>query len=109
LWQVGSWEKHRVCAQLNRPVAFSPDGRLLAGETAGRFRLIDLETGRELVQLEDPEQARPAFLTFSPDGSRLLVSSNLGQAVHIWDLRALRAGLADIGLDWDAPAFPAAP
>jgi tetratricopeptide (TPR) repeat protein len=26
--------------------------------------------------------------------------------VHAWDLRAIRRRLADLGLDWDAPAYP---
>ena len=42
---------------------------------------------------------------FSPDGSRLVVSTNDGPAVHVWDLRAIRRDLADMGLDWDAPAY----
>src|SRR5262249_34337379 len=29
-------------------------------------------------------------------------------AVHVWDLRAIRARLGPMGLDWDWPAFPPA-
>ena len=43
--------------------------------------------------------------SFSPDGSRLVVTTNDGPAVHVWDLRAIRRHLAEMGLDWDAPAF----
>ena len=52
-------------------------------------------------------------MTFSPDGSRLVVTTDDGPAVHVWDLRAIRKRLAPMGLDWDAPAYseddPAAP
>ena len=54
-----------------------------------------------------------AWATFSPDGSRLVVTTNDGPAVHVWDLRAIRRHLAEMGLDWDAPAYsdddPASP
>ena len=26
--------------------------------------------------------------------------------MHVWDLRAIRKHLAEMGLDWDAPAYP---
>jgi tetratricopeptide (TPR) repeat protein len=46
-----------------------------------------------------------AAAAFSPDGSRLVVATNDGPAVHVWDLRAIRRNLAAMGLDWDAPAY----
>ena len=46
------------------------------------------------------------WATFSPDGSRLVVTTNDGPAVHVWDLRAIRKHLAGMGLDWDAPPYP---
>jgi hypothetical protein len=42
----------------------------------------------------------------SPDGSRLVLTTNDGPAVHVWDLRAIRRQLGEMGLDWDAPAYP---
>ena len=48
---------------------------------------------------------RVGCATFSPDGSRLVVTTNDGPAVHVWDLRAIRKHLAEMGLDWDAPAY----
>jgi tetratricopeptide (TPR) repeat protein len=44
---------------------------------------------------------RPAF---SPDGGRLAVP--IGDVVIVWDLRLIRAQLAGMGLDWDAPPIP---
>jgi len=46
-----------------------------------------------------------AGATFSPDGSRLVVTTKDAPAVHVWDLRAIRNHLAGMGLDWGAPAY----
>ncbi len=50
-------------------------------------------------------ELRDAWPTFSPDGSRLVVTTNFGPAVHVWDLRTIRKQLVVMGLDWDAPLF----
>jgi tetratricopeptide (TPR) repeat protein len=47
------------------------------------------------------------FGTFSPDGSQFLHVTNDEHTVGVWDLRALRRHLADLGLDWDAEPYPA--
>ena len=80
----------------------------MAVQDASRvIRLVETQTGRSVVRLEDPYLYAAYGATFSPDGSRLVVTTNEGRgAVHVWDLRAIRRGLADIGLDWDAPAYP---
>jgi tetratricopeptide (TPR) repeat protein len=45
-------------------------------------------------------------VAFSPGGSRLVVTTkDRPAAVHVRDLRAIRKGLAGMGLDWDAPAY----
>jgi tetratricopeptide (TPR) repeat protein len=59
-----------------------------------------------LARLESPDLCAMAGATFSPDGSRLVVTTPEGPAVHIWDLRAIRKRLAAMGLDWGAPAYP---
>jgi WD40 repeat protein len=86
----------------------SPDGRLLATESGrGLIDLLDARTGRALARLEDPHQETSYYHGFSPDGTRLLTVTN-GRAggIHVWDLRAIRAGLRELDLDWDAPAYP---
>jgi tetratricopeptide (TPR) repeat protein len=87
--------------------AFSPDGKLLAVDTGfGAVRLLDPDTGREYARLEDPNQDRAFWMSFSPDGSQLVASSQDGQSVHVWDLRAIRKQLADMDLDWGLPQYP---
>jgi WD40 repeat protein len=63
-------------------------------------------TGRTLPRLESPDRCGVAGLAFSPDGSRLVVTTKdrPTPCVHVWDLRAIRKHLAGKGLDWDAPA-----
>jgi tetratricopeptide (TPR) repeat protein len=73
---------------------------------AGSVRLVETETGRIVAVLEDPRQSRSRHATFSADGSRLILASEDAQAVHVWDLRAIRQGLVAIRLDWDWPPFP---
>lgn len=45
-------------------------------------------------------------MCFSHDGTQLVVVSTYAAAVHVWDLRAIRARLKTMGLDWDWPEFP---
>jgi serine/threonine protein kinase/WD40 repeat protein len=88
-----------------RAFAFSPDGRLLAVEAGqGVVRLIAPDTGREYARLEGPNQDRASWLAFSPDSAQLVVNGE-HQALHLWDLRAIRAELAARGLDWDLPSY----
>ncbi len=85
---------------------FSPDGRLVVVRTRARpCWLVEAETGRTLARLMSPDLGDALAVTFSPDGSRLVVSTQDGPAVHVWDLRAIRRRLANLGLDWDAPAY----
>jgi tetratricopeptide (TPR) repeat protein len=75
------------------------------GQTNGIYRLVELATGRELARLEDPEQIRGAA-AFTPDGTKIIVAARNG--LRVWDLRRIRAELAKLGLDWDAPRYPPA-
>jgi WD40 repeat protein/Flp pilus assembly protein TadD len=109
LWAVGSWQEGPPTGGgMQGGFAFSADSKLLAVETGqGVIRLLDPDTGREYARLEHPNQERAGFLTFSPDGTQLVVSaSGEGQPLHIWDLRALGQGLAEQGLPWELPGSP---
>jgi WD40 repeat protein/tRNA A-37 threonylcarbamoyl transferase component Bud32 len=110
LWHVGSWQPG-VAIRLDNfflgNFAFARDGRLLAVDRGGLVLLVDPESGRELAILEPPPEAPrgPIWrLAFSHDGGRLAVP--VGDEILVWDLRRIRAGLAALGLDWDAPAIP---
>jgi DNA-directed RNA polymerase specialized sigma24 family protein len=38
-------------------------------------------------------------------GERLATNTDSG-SIHVWNLRAIRAQLAELQLDWDLPAYP---
>jgi WD40 repeat protein len=103
VWEVGTWAEVVLKDPLrgNDP-AFSPDGKLLVAETgAGVVRLLDPQTGREYARLEDPNRDRSDHFTFSLDGTKLVTASGDGCCLHVWDLRALRQQLAEMGLGWE--------
>jgi hypothetical protein len=110
VWEVGSWKESCHCPGIaGAPLAFAPDNSLLAyGDLDGVIRLVDPETGRECARLDDSSQHAVADICFSPEGTQLIAVSTFGRAIHVWDLRAIRAHLAAIGLDWDAPAYVSA-
>ncbi len=103
LWDVDTWRDRR---QINGDAfSFAPDSSLLAVETgAGAVRLVDPETGREHVRIEDPHQERARSMAFSSDGTYLLTNTD-EPSVHIWDLRTVRRQLAVLDLDWDLPSY----
>jgi eukaryotic-like serine/threonine-protein kinase len=105
LWAVGTWREARQVG--GSGLCFSADGRLMAVLDASKIiRLVETASGRDIARLESPDLCRLADATFSPDGSRLVVTTPDGPAVHVWDLRAIRRKLAAMGLDWDTPAYP---
>jgi WD40 repeat protein len=68
-------------------IAFSPDARLAAyAPTNSRVCVVEVSSGRELLQLESIDQRLIGGLSFSPDGQRLAVSCE-GALVLLWDLR----------------------
>ena len=106
LWEVGTWREVRQITDVGR--YFSPDGRLMVVVDPSRvIRLVEIETGRTLARLASPDLCGVQNVAFSPDGSRLVVTTNdrPAPAAHVWDLRAIRKHLARMGLDWDAPAY----
>jgi serine/threonine protein kinase/WD40 repeat protein/tetratricopeptide (TPR) repeat protein len=112
IWEVGTW---REGPTLGGPAedcgfAFSPDGKLLAlGDEPGLVRLVAPDMGKELARLTAREMTRLSPQCFTPDGGQLIAIGRESQVLHIFDLRALREQLAELGLDWDAPPLPSAP
>jgi serine/threonine protein kinase/tetratricopeptide (TPR) repeat protein len=105
-YTVGTWEPGPQLGA-GRPWTVSSDGKLVVmGLPSGIYRLVELRTGRELARLEDPDQlSGPAV--FTPDGTRLVMAAQ--DSLRVWDLRKIRKRLEELGLDWDAPAYPEAP
>ncbi len=115
LWTVGTWLEARQIGGEGR--CFCPDGRLVVVMDATKLlRLVECATGRTMASLESPDLCNVRTAGFSPDGAYLVVTTNDGPAVHVWDLRAIRRHLVHMDLDWDAlalsdvdPADPSAP
>lgn len=94
-------------------LALNPDGRiLLASEKDGhRVEVVDLDLGQTVSHMESAYLARPRGVLFSPDGARVYILSQGGEAlveVHApsWKiLRTLplgRGGSADMCFSSDA-------
>ena len=97
----------REVALYSGEMAFSPDGRLMALEMAPAVvDLKEVASGRTVARLEDPHGDRATWQGFTPDGTRLVVVAGYAGAIHVWDLRAIRARLKEMNLDWDWPEFP---
>ncbi len=111
-WQTGTWElgqrteKERHAGGWGTPV-YTGDGRLMAlGIAPAQVMLADAATGREIVRLTTLQPVNPTPLAFCRDGTKLAASTEQ-KSVLIWDLRRIRAQLVVLGLDWDAPSYPA--
>ena len=111
LYEVGTWSEVRRYEGSFR--CFSPDGQqAIVLDTSRVLNLVEIETGRTLAQFEGPDLNNDGMgmAAFSPDGARLVVVSNTAPpCVHVWDLRAIRRQLAEMGLDWDQPVYPSLP
>jgi hypothetical protein len=44
-------------------------------------------------------------MIFNGDGTLLVGVTNDSRCVRVWDLRKIREGLKELGLDWDAPPY----
>ena len=106
-WEIGTWLKTKSLPREFCPypgmVVYSADGRVMALELSSAIiSLIDVETGVTLAKLEDPYRDRPGWMSFTPDGTRLVVASTYARTVHVWDLYSIRAQLETMDLDWDS-------
>jgi len=94
-WSTLTWERTRVLTNFSR-VLYSPDARTLwltkDLRTAG---LYDSRTLKPLLML--PRGMLP--LALSPNGHQIAVSVDL-RRLQVWDLAALLAEMAKLGLDW---------
>ncbi|HEY6565411.1 MAG TPA: hypothetical protein VIY86_12995, partial [Pirellulaceae bacterium] len=67
-----------------RPLAFSPDGKLLAGADGDDILLWDAATGQEVDRLVG-HQSGVNSLVFWPDGKKL-ASGSSDRTIRIWDI-----------------------
>jgi WD40 repeat protein/tRNA A-37 threonylcarbamoyl transferase component Bud32 len=106
-WRTGTWEAGRVLERggtwLPGPLAFSPDGKLLAVcDKPDRVKLLDAQNGAMLANLPGRGPKGIVGLRFNRDGTRLLVSQ---EGTYLWDLAAVRTRLAAMGLQGDWQPF----
>ena len=96
------WRLTRSTAGVNTgPVGIDPTSRLLAvARAAATVELRDPVTGQLLVELPSPNPQQIRALTFDAQGERLAVATG-NEEIQLWDLAALRAQLALLGLAWD--------
>jgi WD40 repeat protein len=83
--QFGNGVDHLSC------MAFSPDGKTLAGTWYGEGKLIlfDVATGRELRRSE-PSKGSILVIAFSPDGQTIATGGVVPGLVILWDARSLK-------------------
>jgi hypothetical protein len=109
IWRTGTWQEGPA---LGGPYlisgAFAQEGELLSlSDAPGVVRLIQTATGKEVARLTGPEQTRLLPQCFTPDGSLLITQGTESEALHIFDLRAIRQQLRELGLDWSDEPLPA--
>jgi serine/threonine protein kinase/WD40 repeat protein len=106
LFDTTTWTRQvRLRRGVSRGLTFSTDSRTaIYDDNTGTLILAEVETGRELARLEDPEQSRLNAVALTPDGSQLVVTLRDRPYLRVWDLRAIRRRLAELRLDWDPPA-----
>jgi WD40 repeat protein len=115
LWDSGSWEVVRRFERVDQgdlpgPLAFSPDGALLAlAHSRTAIQLVDPATGETLAIFEPPDLSYPTVFRFTPDGTRLVVGGHPAHLLHVWDLALIRRRLREMRLDWDRPPYPVLP
>jgi serine/threonine protein kinase/WD40 repeat protein/tetratricopeptide (TPR) repeat protein len=109
-WEVGTWKRGPFISQVPSGTlaapAFSPGGRLTAVTVSPQqVRLAETASGRAIAHLSTLQPLEPTPLAFSPDGTKLIASTNRRTAL-MWDLGRIREQLRTMHLDWDQPPFP---
>jgi WD40 repeat protein/serine/threonine protein kinase len=115
LWDVRTWrplyERPAQGPEGVTELAWSPDGRRLAGVNRDLVQVWDVESGRGVLELKGAADRvwDPAFnpqVAWSPDGRRLAIT-NHDNSVSIWDSEAGAAqGKARLWRAWEARAYP---
>ncbi len=108
-WDVKTWEPQLRIPRWGRntgQMAFTRDGRTLACVTEPlTVKLLDASTGNELATLTPPTPSTIEDLSFSPDGTKLVVATGTAVA-YLWNLTEIRRQLQEMGLDWESGEGP---
>ena len=109
LLETTSWSAKIRLGNSMSLISFSPDSAIVTIEhdfesRAGSVTLVESSSGRELAQIDDPDDARAAEIVFSPDGTQMIATLFDQPLVRIWNLRSVRRRLAELGLDWSPAA-----
>jgi WD40 repeat protein len=86
LWSTGSWKLERTwkLAGTGRALTFAPEGPRLAIAAEGETAIWDARTRRKLVTLTGPGSSRVTQVAWSPDGHRVVTSSDDG-VLRFWN------------------------
>jgi WD40 repeat protein len=90
-----AWRDRTGTAAGSRPLAFSPDGAVLAAGADGGATRLWSPQGRELCRLEG-RQDEVGALAFSPDGKTFASGGDNGTVV-LWDVRTGKDRLPSLG------------
>ncbi len=85
---------------------YSPDRSFRAVTGHGMIHLLEPDGVREIVRLSTAETGDLIPKQFNADGTLLLATGSLTGLLYVFDLYRIRAGLAELDLDWDAPPYP---
>lgn len=105
VWKTGQWDSEAgsiITERTGQPIAFAfaPDMSSLAIATSpNRVCLTTIPDGVVQATFEVTHRNGVSALRFTPDSDRLICLSP-SAGVTVWNIPAVRAGLAEIGLDW---------
>lgn len=105
VWDPATWEIRRRYPLHQPPlpergISFSADGRMVAIVSELQvIKLLSLPSGAELITLTPPIRPNLAAVALSADGETLAALTE-SRVVCVWDLRALRRELVELGLAW---------
>jgi WD40 repeat protein len=87
-WEIGI-SQHRLATRFRGPtaIAFSPDGKLLAGAYGPTANVFDVATEEKIATVK-PGKKYFQGLAFSPDGRLVTVSND--RTVRVWEARTLK-------------------
>jgi WD40 repeat protein len=116
-YRVGAWPApafaipRRPVSDQHAPIAFTKEGSIVAlAISRYTIQLLRLsgKDGTEravIATLEGPDRSPLEMLTFSADGRRLAAATK-DQTIHLWNLKLLRDGLAELNLHDGWLAYP---